>query len=103
ASASDDGGKSHLLGWGTPMAHEARLGYQNRRNGKKGSQKSMTTEVIDYFDPSRGDPALAHWSTTGACDARRGSPSEEHKLDLSAWTTPQAQDIRLMGGMKSRL
>lgn len=48
-----------LAGWGTPTAHEPRLGYQNRRNGKKGTQKSMTTEVIDYFDPVRGDPALA--------------------------------------------
>lgn len=33
--------------WPTPMAHENRLGYQNRNNGKKGSQKSLTTEVID--------------------------------------------------------
>ena len=33
--------------WPTPAAHEARLGYQNRNNGKKGSQKSLTTEVID--------------------------------------------------------
>ena len=33
--------------WPTPAAHEARLGYQNRNNGKKGEQKSLTTEVID--------------------------------------------------------
>ena len=33
--------------WPTPAAHEARLGYQNRKNGKKGTQKSLTTEVID--------------------------------------------------------
>jgi hypothetical protein len=33
--------------WPTPMAHENRLGYQNRNNGKKGTQKSLTTEVID--------------------------------------------------------
>ena len=33
--------------WPTPAAHEARLGYQDRTRGKKGSQKSLTTEVID--------------------------------------------------------
>lgn len=33
--------------WPTPMAHEVRLGYQRRDTGKKGTQKSLTTEVID--------------------------------------------------------
>ncbi len=33
--------------WPTPAAHEARLGYQDRTTGKKGTQKSLTTEVID--------------------------------------------------------
>ncbi len=33
--------------WPTPAAHEPRLGYQNRNNGKKGTQKSLTTIVID--------------------------------------------------------
>lgn len=33
--------------WPTPCAHEARLGYQDRSNGKAGTQKSLTTEVID--------------------------------------------------------
>ena len=33
--------------WPTPAAHEARLGYQDRTSGKKGTQKSLTTEVID--------------------------------------------------------
>lgn len=33
--------------WPTPVHHECRLGYQNRSNGKKGTQKSLTTEVID--------------------------------------------------------
>jgi hypothetical protein len=70
-----------LAGWGTPMAHEARLGYQNRWNGKSGSQKSLTTEVIDYLDASRGNPNLAGWPTT---DANMGSggrtPRDLHKL-----------------------
>ena len=33
--------------WPTPAAHEARLGYQRRDTGKKGTQKSLTTKVID--------------------------------------------------------
>ena len=32
--------------WPTPAAHEARLGFQDRSNGKKGSQESLTTIVI---------------------------------------------------------
>jgi hypothetical protein len=31
--------------WPTPCASEARQGYQNRNNGKKGSQESLTTVV----------------------------------------------------------
>ncbi len=33
--------------WPTPTATEARQGYQDRTRGKKGTQKSLTTEVID--------------------------------------------------------
>ena len=33
----------------TPAAHEARLGYQRRPEGKKGKQKSLTTVVIDQM------------------------------------------------------
>jgi len=47
-----------LAGWGSPLAHEPRLGHQNRWNGKAGTQKSMTTDVIDFFDPTRGDPRM---------------------------------------------
>jgi len=49
-----DGNDSHSLGladqvqlYPTPVAHEARLGYQRRDTGKKGTQKSLTTIVID--------------------------------------------------------
>tara|TARA_R100000808_G_scaffold1358_1_gene6294 strand:- start:418 stop:930 length:513 start_codon:yes stop_codon:yes gene_type:complete len=31
----------------TPSAHEARLGYQDRSTGKKGTQKSLSTVIID--------------------------------------------------------
>lgn len=33
--------------WPTPISSEVRQGYQNRQNGKKGSQESLTTKVID--------------------------------------------------------
>ena len=33
--------------WPTQAAHEGRLGYQRRDPGKKGTQKSLSTEVID--------------------------------------------------------
>jgi hypothetical protein len=33
--------------WPTPTAHEARLGYQRRDTGKKGTQESLTTVVIN--------------------------------------------------------
>jgi site-specific DNA-cytosine methylase len=39
----------HMAGWPTPEAEEARRGYQNRSNGKKGSQESMTTVVINQL------------------------------------------------------
>jgi hypothetical protein len=38
-----------MTGWPTPEAEEARRGYQNRMNGKKGSQESMTTVVINQL------------------------------------------------------
>ena len=42
------------LTWPTPCATEVRQGYQDRSRGKKGSQKSLTTEVIDRA----GGPAV---------------------------------------------
>ena len=35
-----------LTMWPTPHAHEARLGYQRRPPGKKGTQQSFSTAVI---------------------------------------------------------
>jgi hypothetical protein len=43
-------------GWPTPEAEEARRGYQNRSNGKKGTQESMTTVVVN----SLGDKPHLH-------------------------------------------
>jgi hypothetical protein len=51
---------SHYKLWPTPCASEARQGYQNRNNGKKGSQKSLTTVVVDaqkekFATPTKAD------------------------------------------------
>lgn len=58
-------------GWATPVAHEARLGYQRRRGDTNGSQESLTTQVVNALAPS-GDPRLV------------GLPN------LSGWPTPMA-------------
>jgi DNA (cytosine-5)-methyltransferase 1 len=42
-----DGLATAVKMWPTPMAHESRLGYQDRSRGKKGSQESLTTKVIN--------------------------------------------------------
>ncbi len=82
-------------GWGTPQAHEGRLGYQRRRGDTKGTQKSMTTEAIDYLDPIRGDPTLAGWNTPRATDGSNGGPNQAGgalpaDAHLSGWPTPMA-------------
>jgi len=51
AQATEGNGCS---GWPTPAAHEARLGFQNRNNGKKGSQKSLTTIVVEVGQQDQG-------------------------------------------------
>lgn len=40
-----DGGRGRL--WPTPAAHEGRLGYQDRTSGKKGTQVSLSTSVMN--------------------------------------------------------
>ena len=65
---------AQTAGWPTPNAEEARRGFQNRANGKKGVQKSLTTVVVEavdgptesgYLAPTekRGvlNPALSRW------------------------------------------
>ncbi len=73
--------------WPTPMAHEARLGYQRRRGDTQGSQESLTTVVVNV---SLADKGVR--STEGAIrEAQRN-----HGPDLAAvtaaalWPTPNA-------------
>jgi len=49
-----------LTGWPTPEAEEARRGFQNRNNGKRGTQKSLPTVAVE---------SLAAWATPRAADA----------------------------------
>lgn len=89
--------------WPTPMAHEARLGYQRRRGDTKGSQESLTTVVVNVSAPL-DDPRIAGlWPTPTASLADKGVRSTEgaireaarnHGPDLAAvtaaalWATP---------------
>ena len=62
-----------LAGWPTPEAEEARRGYQNRSNGKKGSQESMTTVAVNPL---------------------RASAPRTSGNDCSGWATPATRDYR---------
>ena len=56
---------AHLTSWPTPMEHEARLGFQDRSTGKKGSQKSLTTVVVESLAPDN-DPRLSGQTAIGS-------------------------------------
>ena len=71
-------------GWPTPAAHEPGLGYQNRNNGKKGSQKSLTTVVIEAGQPIQANP-----STDGKNPEQWPTPSQ-----VQNWPTPDTQNHR---------
>ena len=52
--------------WPTPLASEARIGYQRRAPGKKGSQQNLTTIVRDVTFPTPGTTGLSNGS--GNCE-----------------------------------
>jgi len=101
-------------GWPTPAAHEPRLGYQNRNNGKKGSQKSLTTVVIEAGQPAQGNPSTDGknpgrlWMTPrsgnqSSSQKTTGRPMDkvtsldsqvphEEKKNPERWATPEAQN-----------
>lgn len=68
-------GNSHSLNladsvriWPTPIASEARQGFQDRSRGKKGSQESLSTAVMkkDILFPTPGTTGLSNGS--GNCE-----------------------------------
>lgn len=88
-------------GWSTPVAHEARLGYQRRRGDTKGSQESLTTQVVNNLAPD-SDPRLAGLAMAGWPTPMAGTPaqngnnaagnndSSRRTVALSGWHTPTA-------------
>ena len=61
--------------WPTPAAHEARLGYQRRDTGKKGTQKSLTTIVMDHaFQSSHPDPTTMSNGKKSSSDGLNSRP-----------------------------
>jgi site-specific DNA-cytosine methylase len=66
-----DGGS---LSWPSPVASEAKQGYQDRSKGKKGKQESLTTLVMNHGLP-------AHLSRN-----MHGNPQE-------LWSTPRANKV----------
>jgi len=67
SKTSGDGLATVVRNWATPAAHEARLGYQDRSDPtKKGTQKSLTTVVIDQAGgrsecPGQRNPEWVEW------------------------------------------
>lgn len=66
--------------WPTPMAHEARLGFQDRSTGKKGTQESLTTVVVKNLAPDT-DPRVAPYlgQSTDSGPTPSGSPAVTEK------------------------
>jgi hypothetical protein len=120
---------AHLAGWPTPEAEEARRGFQNRNNGKRGTQKSLTTVAVeslaawptpqeDNANNSAGHkgtsfsdlPTVAGWATPRATDAKCGDTYTENcegkdlakDASLVAWATPRAEDAESAGMRHSR-
>ena len=101
---------SEVNGVSLPMAsaHEPRLGFQNRNNGKKGTQKSLTTVVLEdgqqvQADPSTNGKSPGSWPTPNARRAHAGVDSaraenrtgarhqgDDLKTKVHMWNTPRA-------------
>lgn len=83
--------------WPVPMAHEARLGYQQRPEELVGTQQSLTTIAVDWADhclpPSSPAPATADGSTCSTASPNSNLPSAKRKLNpifveaLMRWPT----------------
>lgn len=85
--------------WPTVAASEARQGYQNRNNGKRGSQKSLTTVVIETGPPAQENPSTSGksqelWATP---DTMTG-PHGERGIS----TNPNHQSYNSLAGQAGR-
>ena len=87
-----------LAGWTNPLASEGRQGYQDRSRGKKGSQESLTTQVINmvgWASPAARDGRSASGSEeflAKRLEQTRGKPLSEEAFALAGWPSPTARD-----------
>ena len=76
-----------LCGWPTPEAEEARRGFQNRNNGKRGTQKSLTTVAVE---------SLAAWPTPQEDNANNSAGHKGTTFSdlptVAGWATPRPSD-----------
>ena len=72
-------------GWATPVAHEARLGYQRRRGDTKGSQESLTTQVVNALAPD-SDPRLAGLQMAGWPSPTKANGDGGHQMGEASAT-----------------
>ena len=99
--------------WPTVAASEARQGYQNRNNGKRGSQNSLTTVVIET-----GPPAPENPSTSGKSQELWATPTQDGNhnrkgiskkagdgiaTQVQNWPTPAATETDAVGPRPSRI
>ena len=93
--------------WPTPAAHEGRLGYQRRDTGKKGTQKSLTTKVIDkeggrekttgQLNPTWVEWLMGYpigWTDLNVSETALShkSPTTSGQSSLKLWRTPTTID-----------
>jgi len=77
-----------LVGWASPMASEARQGFQDRSRGMKGTQESLTTQAILHLPP----PHLLHLRMGYAEFTRlEGHSRHEHDGDQSRRNDARAE------------
>ena len=93
--------------WPTPAAHEGRLGYQRRDTGKKGTQKSLTTKVIDkeggrekttgQLNPTWVEWLMGYpigWTDLNVSETALShkSPTTSDPSSFKVWPTPRASN-----------
>ncbi|AZO77449.1 hypothetical protein BLM15_07380 [Bosea sp. Tri-49] len=71
----------------TVVSSEARQGYQDRSRGKKGSQESLTTQIVN----------LALWSTLRASDGAKGGPN----MSFGAGGSPPPSQVSAAANMSN--
>lgn len=95
-----ESGSSPMECWPTPMASEARLGYQRRRGSTRGSQESLTTVVVNTAAPL-DDPRIAGlWSTPTSVHADAGNSCglvaiRSHALAAAHGATPNGSSATM--------